>query len=67
VERQLFPDLSAEEQRIVATLQKHNDLQINMLSVQAGIPISHLTSLLFQLEMKGVIKMLAGGTYHLLG
>jgi hypothetical protein len=67
VGRQLFPDLSAEEQRIVATLQKHNDLQINMLSVQAGIPISHLTSLLFQLEMKGVIKMLAGGTYHLLG
>lgn len=66
IERQLFPDLLPQEQSIVNTLKKTNDLQINILAVQANIPIQQLTSLLFQLEMKGVIKMYAGGTYHLL-
>ncbi len=66
IERQLFPDLSAQEQAIVDVLQKSNDQQINVLTVRTNIPIAQLTSLLFQLEMKGVIKMLAGGVYHLL-
>ena len=67
IERQIFPDLSSDEQHIVNTLQRTNDLQINMLSVQANIQISTLTALLFSLEMKGVVKTLAGGVYHLLG
>lgn len=66
IERQLFPSLSPEEQAVVDILQRNNDLQINMLSVQSGLTISRLTALLFQLEMKGVIKPLAGGMYHLL-
>lgn len=66
IERQLFPDLSTEERRVVSALKKHNDLQINMLSVQADIPIAHLTAILFSLEMKGVLKALPGGMYHLL-
>lgn len=66
VERQLFPDLSDEEQRVVDLLQQTNDLQLNILSVKSNIPIGSLTALLFSLEMKGVVKPLAGGTYHLL-
>lgn len=66
IERTLFPDLSADEQTVVDVLQKNNDLQINLLSVQTGLPISRLTALLFELEMKGVVKALAGGSYHLL-
>ena len=66
IERQLFPDLSDEEQTIVNTLQKQNDLQINMLSVQSGIGIARITSLLFSMEMKGILKALPGGIYHLL-
>ena len=66
IERSLFPDLSAEEQAIVDVLTLHNDLQINRISVQSGIDISRLTVLLFQLEMKGLIRTLAGGMYHLL-
>lgn len=66
IERQLFPDLSIEERQVVSALKKHNDLQINMLSVQADIPIAHLTAVLFSLEMKGVLKALPGGMYHLL-
>ena len=66
IERNLFPDLTSEETKIVSLLQQTNDLQLNILSVKTGIPIGQLTALLFQLEMKGVIKPLAGGMYHLL-
>lgn len=66
VERQLFPDLTTDEQRIVSLLQETNDLQLNILTVRTNIPIGQLTALLFSLEMKGVVRPMAGGTYHLL-
>ena len=66
VERQLFPELTADEQRIVQLLQQTNDLQLNIISVRAEIPVGQLSALLFSLEMKGIIKPLAGGTYHLI-
>ncbi len=66
IERQLFPNLSAEEQKVVGVLQAQNDLQVNMLAVKTNIPISRLSSLLFSLEMKGVVRNMAGGVYHLL-
>jgi len=66
IERMLFPDLSAEEQCVVAVLAEHGDLQLNHLSVRTNIPIGQLTALLFQLEMKGVVRPMAGGNYHLL-
>ena len=66
IERQLFPELSPEEQKIVSLLQQTNDLQLNIISVKTGIAIHQITAMLFQLEMKGVVKPLAGGMYHLL-
>jgi len=66
IERNLFPDLSPEEQKVVSLLQQSNDLPLNILCVKTGLPIGQLTALLFQLEMKGVVKPLAGGMYHLL-
>lgn len=66
IERQLFPELTIEEKKVVDTLTLTNDLQINMLTVKSGIPIGNLTAILFSLEMKGIVKMLPGGTYHLL-
>ena len=66
IERNLFPDLTPEETKIVNLLQQTNDLQLNILSVKSGVPIGQLTALLFQLEMKGVVRPLAGGMYHLI-
>ena len=66
VERELFVELTPEEQRVVSQLQKVGDLQLNILSVKTEMPIGQLTALLFQMEMKGVVKALAGGTYHLI-
>jgi len=66
IERSCFPDLNDQEQQVVDVLSTFGDLQQNHLSVKTNIPIGQLTALLFQLEMKGVVKPLAGGNYHLL-
>lgn len=66
IERSLFPDLSPDEQSVVDLLSRQNDLQLNVISVQTNQSIGTVTATLFQLEMKGVVKPLAGGTYHLL-
>lgn len=67
IERQLFPELTEEETRIVDLLRRNNDLQINIIAVKTNMPIQKVSSLLFTLEMKGVVKLYAGGTYHLFG
>ena len=65
IERQLFPDLTPEEQTVVQLLNEQGDQQLNIMAVKTNLSIGQLTALLFQLEMKGVVKPLAGGTYHL--
>ena len=67
IERELFPELTDDEQKVVDALKKTNDLQINILAVQCEMPVSRLSAVLFGLEMKGVLKTLAGGVYHLVG
>lgn len=67
VQRTFFPDLTDEEQLVVDLLSKSpTGIHINTLTVQANIPVHKLSSLLFTLEMKGVVKLLAGGCYRLL-
>lgn len=66
IERNLFPELSAEAKTIVDTLTKENDQQLNTLAANTGIPVGTLQAKLFELEMQGVVKALAGSTYHLI-
>lgn len=66
IERQMFPELNADETKIVSLLSESNDLQINIISVKTGLTIAATSAALFSLELKGVAKMFAGGTYHLL-
>lgn len=66
IERQLFPELTAEQRLIVDVLTKTDDLQINIIATKTNMPIHKVAALLFEMEMLGVVKPLAGGTYHLL-
>lgn len=66
IERELFPTLNADEQKVVDILKKHNNLQINMLLAQTDLSIGKLSAVLFELEMKGIVRAMAGGSYHLL-
>ncbi len=66
IEKDLFTELNSDEQKIVAELKRNNDLQINQLTANTNISINKLSPMLFELEMKGIIKAYAGGIYHLL-
>ena len=66
IERTLFPDLTPDEQAVVDLLSRTNDLQLNVISVRTNQTVGALTATLFQLEMKGIVRPMAGGTYHLL-
>lgn len=66
IERQLFPNLSPEEERVVGLLRQTNDLRQDTIAARTGLPMGSVVAMLFQLEMKGVVKAYAGGTYHLL-
>lgn len=66
IERTLFPEITDDEQRIVDTLENSNDQQLNTLSAALNMPVGTLAATMFSLEMKGVVKCLAGGVYHLI-
>lgn len=66
IERQIFPELTDDEARIVNILQQTNDLQTNIIAVKCGMPITTIASTLFSLELKGIVKLYAGGVYHLM-
>lgn len=68
IQRELFPELGKEEAQIVDRLRKTPDgLQINTLVVETNIPVHTMSALLFELELKGVVRALAGGVYRLMG
>lgn len=67
IQRELFPELSEEERRIVNILQKAEEgMQINTLVVESNIPINRISAILFELEMKGIVRTMAGGIYRLI-
>ncbi len=56
-----------EEQAIVSALQAcGGDLSLSDLIAKTGLPVARLTSFLLPLEMKGIIRKLAGNKYHLI-
>lgn len=66
IERNLFPELNDEQLTVVKALDEAGDMQQNMLAVKTNISIGQLSATIFQLEMMGVVKTLAGGNIHLL-
>ena len=66
VQKNIFIDFSDDEQLIVDIIKQANKIQLNRLSIQSELSISKLSSLLFGLEMKGVIQCLPGGVYRII-
>lgn len=65
IQTELFPELAQEEKTIISLLRENSDgLQVNQLTVALDIPISRLLPLLFEMEMKGLVKAVAGGCYR---
>lgn len=66
IERSLFPTLTPDEQKIADALRTNGDCQSNILAQMTGLSISSIVSILFSLEMKGIITPLPGNTFHLI-
>ena len=66
VQRTIFLDLPDEEQSIVDILSQEENIQLNTLSIRLNLPISKLSAILFELEMKGIIRCKPGGIYELI-
>ena len=66
VQTALFLDLSDEEQAIVGTLRQSSEgMQLNELSIQMEKPISKISSMLLEMEFKGIVKCLPGNMYKI--
>jgi DNA processing protein len=65
VQRKLFLTLNEDEQTVANILSKTGNMQLNILAVESNMPVSKLSNLLFELEMKAVVKCRPGGIYEI--
>jgi DNA processing protein len=65
VQKQLFLNLSADEQKIVDLLQSKDSVHADELYHHTGLGNSQLAATLLQLEMQGIIKTLPGKNYRI--
>lgn len=62
---ELFPDMTDEEKEVMTALRAADDgLQVNQMVVALNMPINRLLPMLFEMEMKGYVKAVAGGRYR---
>lgn len=66
VQQELFTDLTPEQRCIADAMKKGESTPINLLVNKTGIAIGKLSSILFDMEMKGIVKPVVGGNYRLL-
>jgi len=66
VQRQLFLDLSPDEELIVNTLREKGDMEIDTLLLETLLMPAKAASVLLNLEFEGVIRCLPGKVYRLL-
>ena len=65
VQRQLFINLTTEEQKIIDLLQAKDSVHSDELFHHTGLASSILAATLLQLEMQGLIKSLPGKLYRM--
>ncbi|MCR4612377.1 MAG: DNA-processing protein DprA [Bacteroidaceae bacterium] len=65
-QQELFPQLTVDEQRIVRCLEGIDSKQINQICIEANIPFALTSAILFELELKGIVKVLGGARYRLI-
>ncbi|MCD8285151.1 MAG: DNA-processing protein DprA [Prevotellaceae bacterium] len=66
-QRELFPPLSEEEQKVVLRLREdYEGKDLNQLAIATDIPMVQLVSVLFDLVEKGIIHQISGGRYAML-
>ncbi|TXD54206.1 MULTISPECIES: DNA-processing protein DprA [unclassified Polaribacter] len=60
IQKQLFLELNEKEQKIYDFLNEKGPQLLDIISLECNIPIYQLSSILLQMEMKGITKPLPG-------
>lgn len=67
IQTMLFPELSNEEMEIFSLLRLENSgLQLNEIAIKLEKTVSKISSLLLEMEFKGLIKCLPGSIYKII-
>lgn len=66
IQKQLFIDLPKEEQLVYNYLLKCGKKHIDSIALDCNIPVYKLATLLFNMEMKGVIRPLQGKLFEVI-
>jgi len=64
IQKQLFVELDESEQKIVDFLVENGKELLDMIAINCSLPIHQTTTLLFNLEMKGVVRPLPGKLFE---
>lgn len=64
IQKQLFIELNQNEQKIYDYLQKNGKQLLDVIALDCAIPLFQLSSILLQMELKGVIKPLPGKMFE---
>ncbi len=65
IQKQLFLVLNENEQKIYNLLSEKEQQLLDIISLECNIPIYKLSSILLQMEMKGILKPLPGKLFEL--
>jgi DNA processing protein len=65
LQKDIFPELSEVESRIVELLRKDEDTAIDELNMRSGFSSSSIAAALLNLEVQGILKVLPGKRFRL--
>lgn len=65
-QRELFIDLTPDEQIIIKILKEHSPIHIDELYLKSGLSSSHVAAAILNLELQGIINQLPGKLYRLI-
>jgi DNA processing protein len=66
VQTQLFPALTPEEEKVCNYLKNHDKQLLDSIGIACGLPSHRTASILFDLEMKGLVRPLPGKLFQLI-
>ena len=64
IQKQLFITLSDEENKVYNYLEKHTKIGLDAIALNCDFPIQKTSSLLLQMELKGVVRPLPGKLFE---
>ncbi len=66
IQKQLFISLDNEEQKIYDYLQKKGKEELDTIALECGFPVFRISSILVNMELKGVIRPLPGKLFEVI-